>query len=71
MSGGTVRLNDHMAKTIDAVSFFQNPKKAKKLGDASVILQETKMECKALLAKLGNIVMSEDNMHKVLNDGLS
>ena len=56
---------------MQAVSFFQNPKKKKKMEDASVILQETKVECKALLAKLNNIVTSEEQMHKVLNDGLS
>jgi hypothetical protein len=60
-----------MAKTLDAVTFFQNPKKPKKMQDASVILQETKIECRALLAKLNTIVVCEESMHRQLNDGLS
>jgi hypothetical protein len=35
------------------------------------MLRETSVECRALLAKLNNIVQTEDTMHICLNDGIS
>lgn len=35
------------------------------------MLSETKLECKALMAKLQNIVTTEEKIHYLLGDGIS
>ena len=35
------------------------------------MLKKTSMECRALMAKLNNIVTTEENMHLSLSDGMS
>ena len=39
--------------------------------DSTKMLQDTSVECRALLAKLNNIVQTEDTMHVNLQDGTS
>lgn len=62
----TRRLNTELVKTFQSVSQIKSlnqPTNGKKY-DTTKMLKDTSVECRSLLAKLNNIVTTEESMHQ-------